>query len=145
LTTLILDETRCTGAGLATLNNKLSVRKISLIGTAYSDHHSSALKGFNNLHTLLLSVTDAGDDTMKVVSGIAPLQVLDMSDTQITDAGLRKVLNLANLKELHIMNCLKLTDGAIREAMRQMPKCHIWQDRFNRGTPALRQTEIHSN
>jgi Leucine-rich repeat (LRR) protein len=61
-------------------------------------------------------------------AGLTKLERLDISDTQITDVGLRKLASLKGLKYLHLKNYVKksrLTDTGIAELQKALPNCQI--------------------
>ena len=58
------------------------------------------------------------------LKGLTSLEELDLSDTQITDAGLEDLKGLTRLEELYLHGT-QVTDAGIKELRKALPKCLI--------------------
>ena len=66
-------------------------------------------------------VTDAG---LKELAGLKQLQTLGLSDTQVTDAGLKELASLKQLQTL-VLGGTKVTDAGMQELQKALPKLRI--------------------
>jgi hypothetical protein len=66
-------------------------------------------------------ITDAG---LKDIAKLQNLTDLDLSRNQITDAGLKDIAKLQNLKGLDL-NFTKITDAGVAKLRKALPKCDI--------------------
>ena len=80
---------------------------------------------FQKVTTLDLSdiqITDAG---LKEVAKLQNLTELNLNNTQITDTGLKEVAKLQKLKFLHL-NETKITDADVTKLKKALPNCRIF-------------------
>lgn len=87
--------------------------------TLYLSHTTSVAGGlgpvarFSDLEQLILAGCGWVDDAeLAKISGLSSLQRLDLSHTNVTDAGLRS-LNLARIQQLDLTGCRGVTDAGI--------------------------------
>ena len=52
---------------------------------------------------------------------------LDLGGTKITDAGLKEVAQLQQLTWLNLEDCKQITDAAVAELKKALPKCRIFR------------------
>ena len=66
-------------------------------------------------------ITDAG---LKDIAKLQQLTGLDLSGTKITDEGLKDIAKMQNLTTLYLLGT-QITDAGAAELMKAMPKCEI--------------------
>ena len=86
--------------------------------------------GLTNLAVLALSDTRITDSGLKHVSGLTELEVLSIDRTNITDAGLHNLMGLNKLEVLNLRRT-KVTDDGVSKLHRALPGCKI----LHRGGP----------
>ena len=99
-TSLLLDESQITDAGL------------------------KELAKFQNLTVLGLDDTKITDAGLKEVAKLQNLNLLSLERTQITDAGLKEVAKLQNLKKLYLP-ATQATKAGVAELKKALPNCYI--------------------
>jgi hypothetical protein len=85
---------------------------ITLTGWDQSDY--SVLRQFRDVSVLQMANADVTDDTLALLAGCERLKELDVSDTQVSDAGLTAIAQLPAIEVLRLRNC-KVTDDGFRE------------------------------
>lgn len=73
---------------------------------------------------LALSDTKITDCGLKYLVELRDLQTLLLSDTQITDAGIKHLKELKNLTSLDL-DCTEISDGGLIELQNALPYCKI--------------------
>ena len=66
-------------------------------------------------------VTDAGVEHLK---GLAELEWLDLSSTNVTNSALEHLKGLHTLQQLNLRNT-KVTDEGVKKLQQELPKCKI--------------------
>jgi hypothetical protein len=61
---------------------------------------------------------------LKHLAGLKRLTVLNLSDTQVSDAGVKELAALTNLTDLDLRGT-KVTAAGVKELRRALPECHI--------------------
>ncbi len=100
ITSLFLDESQITDAGL------------------------KELAKFQNLTVLGLDDTKITDEGLKEVAKLQNLNLLSLENTQITDEGLKEVAKLQNLKKLYLP-ATQATKAGVAELKKALPNCYI--------------------
>ena len=134
LRTLDLAGTRVTDAGLQNLKDLRDLVTLRLANCGITDAglaHLTRLSGLNDLDLMNTAVSDAGLDS---VSGLTKLSRLNIRGTQVTDEGLKKLARLTNLRQLYISRT-KVTGKGVAELQKSLPKCKIYWDAKDPGTP----------
>ena len=67
-------------------------------------------------------VTKEVDEALAAVSHLTGLHWLDLSHTDISNAGLAHLAPLAELRYLYLVGCEKLTDAGLH-GIRKRPRC----------------------
>lgn len=78
-------------------------------------------------HLTQLSITDnenVNDETCRLLSQQTDLERLDLTGTNITDAGLTHLLNLRQLMRLTLSSCYGVTDAGVR-MFRSKTNCNV--------------------
>jgi hypothetical protein len=81
------------------------------------------LKKLTSLNLSCTNVTDAG---LKHLAPLQNLSTLILTDTRITDKGLSELGALKNLSVL-ILHSTDVSDGGIRALRKQLPKCQVFR------------------
>jgi hypothetical protein len=89
---------------------------------AYLDH----LEGLTQLIQLDLSNTLITDNGLKQVAMMRQLQVLDIGDTSITDAGLEHIQRLDRLRSLNLERTQVSSEG-VAKLQQVLPNCRVTQ------------------
>jgi hypothetical protein len=101
------------------------VVKVSLWGAEVTGTGLKQLTAFKNLTTLDLSCSSVTDTGLKELAALNNLTSLNLgAAVKVTDAG---VMELAALKNLNTLNLrtTKVTDKAVQELQKSLPKCQI--------------------
>ncbi|KAF9679729.1 hypothetical protein SADUNF_Sadunf06G0044700 [Salix dunnii] len=139
LRSLNLDARQITDSGLAVLTSLTGLTRLDIFGAHITDSGTNCLKYFKNLKELEICggwLTDAGvknikdlvhltylnlsqntnltDKTLELISGLTGLVILNVSNSLITNEGLRHLKPLKNLRELHLDFC-KVTASEIKK------------------------------
>jgi hypothetical protein len=61
---------------------------------------------------------------MVYIAKLRQLQFLDLSETEVTDAGLQKLKSLGSLKEIRLVNT-KVTDAGVAELKASIPNLSV--------------------
>jgi RNA polymerase sigma factor (sigma-70 family) len=83
--------------------NLQDVPAIYLSGTTMDDHGNRIDSG-----------TKVTDEDLKRIGGLKRLRILDLSDTGVTDVGLKHLENLPNLHTLNLHGCRQVTGTALK-------------------------------
>jgi formylglycine-generating enzyme required for sulfatase activity/S1-C subfamily serine protease len=103
LEALQLNSTGTTDAGLGHLKNLKSLRQLSLAGVPGVHGPGFAqLIGLSELRDLSVSNTPFGDQGMSIIQRFENLAILDISRTQVTDAGATQLKNMTVLTNLYM-------------------------------------------
>ena len=84
---------------------------------------------FFNVTYAVLNGSGFDDANLEMVSRFSKLNLLQLSDAQITDAGLVHLRESANLQIL-ILNSTRVTEGGIKKLQQAIPGCtirHTWR------------------
>jgi Leucine-rich repeat (LRR) protein len=142
---LNLSGTFVSGAGLKRLAPFKQLQTLRLDpGTQVSDEALQSLREIGQFHALYLasaeddkraaspeavvvldlSDTRVSDAGLKELAPLKNLQILDLSGTRVTDAGLKELALLKNLQALDLAGT-KVSDEGIKELKKSLPKCTI--------------------
>ncbi len=66
------------------------------------------------------------DNGIEALSHSTSLTQLNLTGTKITDAGLKHLENLKNLKKLILLDCPKLTLAAMQQFKKNRPNCGVY-------------------
>jgi hypothetical protein len=110
LTTLTLNHTDITDAGLKPLEGLTQLKTLSIWQAKISGPGLAHLRTATGLEQLSLAHTPITDTGLAHLAGLVGLKELRLSDTSITDAGLKHLKGLTRLEEL------ALSDAAITDA-----------------------------
>ena len=103
---------RFTGSGLAALKDHWRLRGLSLIGSSFDDEGTRSLAAFPLLEVLELSQTKITDRSLATIGKLTGLRTLALGETAITDAGLAELAGLKRLDESGLaLNGTKVTDA----------------------------------
>ena len=86
-------------------------RHVTLTGWDRQDY--SLLRGLTDVVVLQMANRDVTDDTLRRLGDLAQLRELDLNDTQVTDTGLPLLAKLPALKTLRLANT-RITDAGFR-------------------------------
>jgi internalin A len=115
LTSLNLEGTQVTGAGLKELKDLKQFTRLNLFATKVTDAGLAELADLKQLAMLDLGgcrqVTDAG---LKELKDLKQLTSLSLGGTQVTDAGLKELKDLTQLTSLALNYC-PVTDAGLAE------------------------------
>ena len=107
---LLLDGSRITTAGLASLRGMTSLHNLSLYGTKVDS--LDPLKHLTGLRSINLNESLMSDTGLTAVAGFRNLDHLDLQGTPVGDAGLAHLHDFASLKTLDI-GLTKVTDAGL--------------------------------
>jgi Leucine-rich repeat (LRR) protein len=82
--------------------------------------------GLANLMELDLSNTQVTDAGLVHLKGLISLWKLDLSGTQVTDAGLKHMTALANLRYI-LLDRTQVTDAGVKELKQALPSLTIFR------------------
>ena len=119
--------TKITEKGIGYLRNMKNLRKLSLSRAKLSRDAAAVVKGMTHLTHLEIGGTGANDDTLADLATLSNLVHLDLQNTPVTDAGLVHLLRLPQLKYLNLYDAPAVTDDALDELRRVMPRLHVRQ------------------
>jgi internalin A len=100
------------------------VTSIDLEGTGVTDAGLRELQDFGNLRELNLFDLSVTDDGVKELARFKELTMVNLSCTGLSDAGLEVLKNLTRLKKI-IVTDTKVTQAGVRELKKALPKCEI--------------------
>jgi hypothetical protein len=78
-----------------------------------------------SLRYLVLPNTAITDNGVRTVSKLKWLTLLTLHRSSITDRGLRHLESMSNLRVLHLVECLNITDEGVARLQRALPNCVI--------------------
>jgi internalin A len=128
LRTLNLHLTRITNVGLDCLKGMTELRDLNLGFTGITGSGLEKLKGLDKLEKLdLESVPNLTADDIDHLKALPCLHTLSIEDVTLTDAGLARVAEIKQLKEL-CLGRTKTTDAglALLEPLHQLEELDIW-------------------
>jgi len=124
LTDLNLEDTKVTDAGLQHLRDLKSLTSLNLNYTKVTDaglQHLRDLKSLTDLNLEDTKVTDAG---LQHLRDLKSLTDLNLEDTEVTDAGLQHLSDLKFLTSLNL-KYTKVTEQGFKELGKALPNCEI--------------------
>jgi hypothetical protein len=101
-----------------TIVNMASVTKFT------DDDLKVLVAGFPKVVDLTLSETMVTDAGLKELKSLSKLEVLGLTRTGITDNGLKTLKDLKGLKSLYIGSS-KVTEAGVKDLKKALPKCNI--------------------
>lgn len=120
---LDLSQRQLTDAQLAYLA-EVPICKLSLAGNPISDSGLAQLKHPEQVQSLDLSNTQITDEGLKPFLGSSGLTELYLDGTPVTDAGLKQLATLENLAMLSVANS-QVTNAGTSELLRALPNCRL--------------------
>ena len=85
------------------------VGELFIPGHRVDEEVSAELSSFVNLHSLSLQGCDEVDNILEWVSILPNLRRLDITNSSVSDEGVKFLVNLENLEELFACGCYKIT------------------------------------
>jgi Leucine-rich repeat (LRR) protein len=125
LETLDLGGAKLTDLGVVKLKTLSGLRSLNLDRTEVSNRGLSELSGFSMLEKLSLWKAKRVDD--KVAATIAALKglvTLDISETQVTDVGLKQIGTVPKLRHLYARGT-SITSAGVEAFRRANPNCQV--------------------
>ncbi|MGO8690590.1 MAG: leucine-rich repeat domain-containing protein [Thermoguttaceae bacterium] len=89
------------------------VTHVRAFGSDFNDDEMKQLKGLPQLNLLDVSATEVGDAGLEHVKGLSQLQELDVYGTNVTGAGLQHLRGLIRLETLRLYDT-KVSDGGLK-------------------------------
>jgi Leucine Rich repeat len=131
LVALDFDDSRITGAGLSDTSSLQNVRSL-FFNTCQVD--ASAMARFKSMPALRgLWLIEEGksanparypEESFAEIGSLDNLELLHLTNLQITDAAARHLSGLKRLKILRLSHC-KISDSALQELRRTLPSCQL--------------------
>jgi internalin A len=101
-----------TGEAISAIAEQTMLRELDMSGSQLDSTVSDGLNGMSHLTVLKLDGTIGGDSVAAAVSSL-PLEVLTLSSTPLSDAGLQEIGKIKTLKELDVSKT-QVTGAAFR-------------------------------
>ena len=115
---------------LIALSSELrTLKRIRIENCKLSDTSLLPLEGHVRLEWLSLSGSNANDEHLTLLQKMPHIRILDLRETEITDACLPILVNLRNL-ELLLVKKTKVSEEGIRQLNDALPHCKINDPRF---------------
>jgi len=124
---------RSSDRGLARRSTSLVQRSLGAIANLSQDAAIRAIEGMGGIVKLDesrraievdLSETNVSDAGLEHLKGLTNLDKLVLSNTQVTDAGLKHLQGLTNLITLWLDNT-KVTDAGVKKFQPSLPNCEV--------------------
>lgn len=112
LSTVFLEETQVTDAGLEHLEGMTNLSILDLRSTEVTDAGLEHLKGLIGLSFLFLGETHVTGAGLEHLQGLNKLGILDLGGTQVGDAGLEHLQGMTELTELRLEDT-QVTDAGL--------------------------------
>src|SRR5262245_22389355 len=115
------------GRGAITANVTPSEGGVSLDlnnGEDIANPSMKLLTGLKKLRVLNLSQCSVNDDGLRALAGLNTITDLDLSFTGVSDAGLKHLKGLTRLSKLDLSET-KVTDEGVKELQKALPNCKI--------------------
>ena len=90
------------------------VQLVDLSESQFADEHTHLLQAFPEVRSLMLADTEITDAGLKDIVQLASLETLDLSTTQVTDCGLQHLAGLKKLDMLILGGC-RIRDAGLAE------------------------------
>jgi hypothetical protein len=119
-----LEKTGVDANGLADIAKCKSLRILELQHLRISNG-LAALQALPDLQDLDLSGTDIVDKDLEALVPIKSLRKVAIKSTAITAGGLETLKRMRQLKQISLLDALRLNKTEIDDLKRAMPKCHI--------------------
>jgi hypothetical protein len=124
-TSLFLQSSHVTDAGLANLSKLTELQVLNLDSTGITDAGVEHLKGLTGLQALCLDNTRIGDEGLEHLKGLTRLRHLSLNNTQVSDAGVKRLRELTGLQMLGL-DGTQVSDAGVAELETAMPRCWIF-------------------
>ncbi len=92
-----------------------------------TDAHLADLCELRRLTALGLGATQISDNSLRTVGRLHWLERLSINATTVTDAGIRHLESLSNLRELYLRECPNITDEGVARLRKALPNCKIYR------------------
>lgn len=112
ISTLYLDGTGVTDAGMVHLKGMINLLTLDLTGTVVSDAGLASLAGLTNIQTLKLSRTGVTGRGLVHLRGMTRMVALDLTNTEVDDTGMVHLQRMTKLSHLDLANT-KVTDRGL--------------------------------
>jgi hypothetical protein len=120
---LSVQKAGVTDAGLKQLRGLRKLETLDLLGCSkITGEGLKHLSRMSSLKRLDLSETQVGDEALRHLRQFPRLEWLDLISTRVTDAGLAHLKTLPSLRELWVGNCEAITDKALTDLKKALPK-----------------------
>lgn len=126
---LDLQGTGVTSKGLVHLDKLPRLRALKLSGERITDECMTQLKSLKGIEELLLAYTQVTDEGMTQLAGHQALRRLHIRSGRITDIGLGSLEKSAGLELLELPSTPRVTDAALAELQKALPKLQVWSYR----------------
>jgi hypothetical protein len=118
-----LDSRRVTNAILAEVRHLPAVRRLFISGATITSDGLEVLKDMPSLrHLYIQGAID--DKSMQYVAAIPELELLDIQNAPVTNAGLSQLKGKLRLRRLDLYDT-DVTESGITELQRALPNCEI--------------------
>lgn len=111
LQTVMMSDSRSTGAEIEMVSQLASVTDLSAAGNPITDAALEHIARMPRLKVLSLSKTQITDAGLPALVKLQSLEYLDLSNTQVTNAGLVEIAKLKNLRSLNVANTRVTVEG----------------------------------
>jgi len=127
LSRINLDQSSVDAKGLADIAKCKSLKYLELMHLHVSNG-LAPLQALPALEDLDLSATDINDDDLKELIPIGSLRKLAIKSTGISPRGLEILKHMKQLKQISLLDALRLNKVQIDDLKRALPNCHIHCD-----------------
>ena len=118
-----------TDVGLDHLRGMTHLEQVHLHGPGFTDAGLRKLRALPGLRWFTSQDARISDEGLRELSRHSKLQDLHLYTRDhrlpITDAGIRQLLKLKNLRWL-ILDADKISEGAVKDLQRALPQCDVW-------------------
>ena len=125
LTNVSIAQTSITGRGLADMSSLKGLTALQIHLAKIDDQGLEQLQAFPELQVLLLGgPLNSEPAIMNAVQNLKKLRLLFIFDVPLTDAGLNRLADMENLKEIKLIRT-KVTDAAVNRLKAALPGAKI--------------------
>ena len=119
----ILDATKCTEAGFASLKELPDLQNLVLGKCTLNEKQAAAIGTLRSLNVLFLGESKLGDVAFAGFKKLVNLKILDVADAHLSDKSAAVILGLKKLEELNLSGT-KFGDAGVIE-LKEMPKLRL--------------------
>lgn len=110
---------------LNALRSRSGYKSVTFDGVRGTDALLKNLCEISCLDKIDLRGSDVTDSGVGIVSELKWLTFVNLEGTRITDSGLRRLENVANLRDIVLADCPNVTAEGIDHFQKALPKCRI--------------------